>query len=412
MKTFKEYLRAAIEDSHTAKRPLGPGECQSPRSIRCTLCNAVNLNYDDELKIKEEAIRSFLRKSIQVHDISQLVPSPRGRCYRTVTKRRVFRQRSSVRLGLIAPADDGSFKPFDVVRCAIEPEGHAGIYSRIQEILEKPYARPLAEVLSYVIIKGSYTEHTVILNVRHVSQQVIGATNTLSKSLTHSFEEITAVFLYEDSSDGRYYLGSARSHSSKLKRVFGKKEIYHRILGKSFLYSPLSFSQINMSLVDPFVSKAGELLELTKGATLYDLYSGYGMFALCLSDKVEAVVGIDVEMESISSAMANAKRQRATNVRFRRSDITSETISRLMTRAHREDGVLLDPPRSGTAEGVIECIAARRPARVVHIFCNIDIMPAELKRWEKSDYTISRVIPFDMFPGTATVETMVLLRPR
>ncbi len=77
-----------------------------------------------------------------------------------------------------------------------------------------------------------------------------------------------------------------------------------------------------------------------------------------------------------------------------------------------QDVALLDPPRAGTMAGVIEALAARRPAKVLHIFCNIDIMPAELKRWEKGGYATSRVVPFDMFPGTSSMEIMVLLTPR
>ena len=74
--------------------------------------------------------------------------------------------------------------------------------------------------------------------------------------------------------------------------------------------------------------------------------------------------------------------------------------------------MLLDPPRGGTAEGVIEVLAAKRPGRVVHLFCDIDIMPAEIRRWEASGYVREKVIPFDMFPGTSTIEVVTLLRPK
>jgi tRNA/tmRNA/rRNA uracil-C5-methylase (TrmA/RlmC/RlmD family) len=412
VKTFDDHLSTIITQANLKKRPLTEGECQSPRSSRCSLCHAVDLAYEDEIRLKNQALRTFWEQFASLETLAQLVPSPLGRGYRTVTKRRAFQSRGSVKLGLIAPTDEGTYKPFDVVRCAIEPADHAPLYQKIQEILDKPYAGPIGEALSYVIIKGSYTEYTIILNVRAISPDVVHATNTLSKSLTHSFKEIAGIFLYEDSSDGRYYLGSSSQRSNAFRKIFGKADIYQRICGRSFLYSPFSFSQVNISITDQFVTKAGELLDLDKEMRLLDLYGGYGLFAVYLAGSVHSVVGVEIAADSVASAIANAKRQKISNVRFVRSDITSETISRLIAQTRQQDVVLLDPPRSGTGEAVIECIAARKPIRVLHIFCNVDIMSAELKRWEASGYTVDKAIPFDMFPGTPSIEMMVLLTRR
>jgi tRNA/tmRNA/rRNA uracil-C5-methylase (TrmA/RlmC/RlmD family) len=412
VKTFADHLSTIITQANLKKRLLTEGECQSPKSIRCSLCHAVAIEYGDEVRLKNQALRSFWEQFASLETLAKLVPSTLGRGYRTVTKRRAFPFRGSVKLGLIAPTDEGSYKPFDVVRCAIEPTGHAPIYQKVQEILDKPYAGPIGDALSYVIIKGSYTELTLILNLRDLSPEVVHAANTLSKSLTHSFKEIVGIFLYEDTSDGRYYLSSSSRKPVAFRKIFGKTEIYQRICGRSFLYSPLSFSQVNMSITDQFVTKAGELLGLEKEMKLIDLYSGYGLFALCLAENVHSVMGVEIAADSVASAIANSKRQKVANVRFVRSDITSETIPRLMAQTRQQDVVLLDPPRSGTGEAVIECIAARKPVRVLHIFCNVDIMSAELKRWEASGYTVSKAIPFDMFPGTASIEMMVLLTRR
>ena len=410
MKTLEEHLSKVISQSHKRGRPLKEGECQSPQGSRCTLCHAVDLTYEEEVSLKEEALQTHWKEHFSLPLLSRLVASPFGRGYRTVTKRRAFHVRGSVRLGLIAPAEEGSYKPFDVVECAIEPEGHAPIYRKVQEILEKPYAQPLADVLSYMIIKGNYMEYAVMINVRKVSPDVARAVNTLSKSLTHIFPAITSVFLYQDESSGRYYLGrSNKGKQPTVRKVFGKPDIHQRICGRSFLYSPLTFSQVNQSIADVFVTCAGELLALDKATTLLDLYCGYGLFALCLADKSHSVLGVEVSPEAIASAIHNAKRQKISNVRFLRSNITADSVARMIQPAHGRTVVLLDPPRSGTAEGVIECIAARKPARVVHIFCNIDIMPAELTRWTDDGYALTKAIPFDMFPGTSSIEMMVLL---
>lgn len=412
MKTFNEHLTDAIAASHAGKRPLGKGECQSSHGARCNLCHAIDLTYEIEVALKNKALSAFWEQQYAPDLLSTLIPSPLGRSYRTVTKRRAFHVRQSCRLGLIAPTDEGSYEPFDVVTCAIEPVRHSEIYQSVQQSLEKPYAAPLSEVLSYVIIKGSFTEQTLILNVREITPTVVRAANTLSKSLTHAFKELIGVFLYEDTSSSNYYLGRSNNRGQPtMRKIFGKAEIYHKTCGRSFLYSPFAFSQTNQSMLELLVTQAGRLLELNDGMTLLDLYCGYGLFALCLAHSARYVEGVEISAESIASAIANARRQKTTNVRFIRTNITVDSIARLMERVQKRTAIILDPPRSGVAEGVIECIAARKPGKVLHIFCNIDIMPAELQRWTGCGYRIVKAIPLDMFPGTSSIEIMVLLTP-
>ena len=340
----------------------------------------------------------------------QLVESPLGRKYRTVSKRKVFLINKIYSLGLIDASDENNVKSFDVLQCMIEPDEHTKIFNLIKAKFEKPYSHPLRNVLRYVIIKGNYQEQTLIFSVGEMSHTVSKAVNTLSKSLTHEMPSVVGLFLYEDLSDGRYYLGSKKAAGNQpMKKIFGNPELYQKICGKSFLYHPLSFSQVNQSIVEKMVAAAASLLRLQSGMNLYDLYCGYGLFSLCLADKVKAVYAAELSHESIASAIANAKRQRTENVRFIKTDITEDSIQRIFRQSNPEDAVILDPPRSGTAEGVIESIASKGPKRVLHIFCNIDLMPKELHRWMQSGYTIKKAIPLDNFPGTSTVEVMVLL---
>jgi tRNA/tmRNA/rRNA uracil-C5-methylase (TrmA/RlmC/RlmD family) len=409
LQTFEQHLTSVIGSATISPRQLAEGECQSPAGQRCRLCHAVNLDYETEVKLKNEALQKFWKTLRLPVPLEPLIPSPLGRNYRTTTKRRVFSFRDSVRLGLISPNEEGELKPFSVVQCSIEPVEHAAIYNQIQGSIEKPYAKRLAKALNHVVIKGNYNEQTVIFNVGDISPELLHATNTLSKSLTKKFPTIVGVFLYEGSSSPGYYLGSKnQSAQPNLKKLFGKAEIFQRVMGRSFLYSPLSFSQINQSIVEKMIQTAERLLQPSKDCRLFDLYCGYGLFALCLSDKVNSVIAAEVAPPSIESAIANAKRQRVSNARFIRTDINAETTERIMANASSSDVVLLDPPRKGTSSGVIECIAAKQPRRVLHIFCEIDLIQDELKRWKKSGYKAKRAIPFDMFPGTAMMETMVL----
>jgi tRNA/tmRNA/rRNA uracil-C5-methylase (TrmA/RlmC/RlmD family) len=412
VRPFEEILSSVIRSEHPTPRPLAEGECRSFTGAQCTLCHAGALDYPTEVKYKNAALQRFWQTLAVPVPLDPLVPAPLGRNYRTTTKRRAFMRRGSVHLGLISPAEDGRLEPFPVVRCAIEPSTHCAIYNHLQEKLVKPHARSLAGALSYVVIKGNYNEQAVIFNVREMSAGVVHAANTVSRNLTRHFPSVIGLFLYHDSTNARYYMGARRRQPrTSLKKLFGKGEVFHRVLGRSFLFSPLSFSQVNLAMLDTFIRAAGDLLRPSREETLFDLYCGYGLFGLCLTDQVKKVVGVEASPASVAAAGANARRQKAANARFVLSDITGETIGRIMRDARAGDLVILDPPRSGTAAGVIECIAARRPSRVLHIFCEIDLIQKELARWQASGYHPVQAVPCDMFPGTASIETLVLLEP-
>jgi tRNA/tmRNA/rRNA uracil-C5-methylase (TrmA/RlmC/RlmD family) len=340
------------------------------------------------------------------------VRSPLGRHYRTTTKRKAFHRGNAVRLALIDPSEDAAGRTMDVGRCAIEPREHGGVYATVQEALYAPHARPLADALRYVVIRGDDRELTVVLTVGDLNAQVARTATTVSKRLTRGHAGITGVLLYEDRSDGRYYFGMQNpSARGVMRKVYGTGEMYARFGGKGFLYPGTAFSQINASLVDGMLAEAARLLRPGSASTFFDLYCGYGLFTLTVGTTAGSAVGVERSPESISAAIANGRRHHARNVRFVRNAITPETTGPILAQARPGDVVLLDPPRGGAGAGVLESIAARKPARVLHLFCNVDLVGPEIERWKKSGYRLADAVPFDMFPGTDDVEIMALFAP-
>lgn len=389
-----------------------PGACHTQSSRLCTLCHASRSDYENESEARNAALQQYWRALGLDCPLEPLVRSPLGRGYRTVSKRKAFLVRGDVRLGLIDPAHRAAHRPTDVTLCLIEPAVHGAIYAHLGRALLEPFARPIGPLLRYVVIKGNYRQCIVIFSLTHIDGESFRIATTLSKALTRACPQVRGVMLYQDSSDGRYYLGT-RSPASRatVRKVYGQSEVRQRYGGKDFLFPALSFSQVNASLVDSLIEEAHRMFELTSRSTLYDLYCGYGVFTLTLGSSARRAVGIDLAPESIDAAAANAKRQHATGVRFLRTALTGEALASALPALTEQDAVLLDPPRGGTSPGVIECIAARRPGRVVHLFCNIERMPQEIVRWRESGYRPSRSVPFDMFPGTDDTEIMTLLKP-
>ena len=409
---FKEIFEVHLRGAGPPPATLPSGACRTYSSRICPLCHASQVEYPAEARARDAALRDFWGRLVPDVPLAPLVPSPRGREYRTVSKRKAFPVKDEPRLGLIDPGEGDGHRPVDVMACRVEPASHAAVYARLRESILSPSARALVPVLRYVIVKGNYSELVVILSVSRADGTIVSAANTLSKGLTHACPDVRGVLLYEDRSDGRYYVGT-RSPAARgsVRKIYGETEIYQKFGGKGFLFPPLAFSQVNASLVDSLIAEAGRMLDLTSGDDLYDLYCGYGLFTLTLGTRARRGTGIERTPESIDAAIRNAKRLGGTNTRFFRSDITGTTLPHLISRVRPRDAMLLDPPRGGTAPGVIECVAARRPGRVVHMFCDIDVMPAEISRWRAAGYMPVRGVPFDMFPGTDETEVMVLFGP-
>jgi tRNA/tmRNA/rRNA uracil-C5-methylase (TrmA/RlmC/RlmD family) len=409
---FKEIFEAHLRKAGPPPADLPSGACRTYSSRLCLLCHASRVEYPAEAGARNVALREFWEKLALDAPLAPLIPSPLGREYRTVSKRKLFPVKGEPRLGLIDPGGEEGLRPVEVMACRVEPASHAAVYARLRGSMLSHSARALEPVLRYVIVKGNYGELVVILSVTRIDGAIVSAANSLSKGLTSTCPDVRGVMLYEDRSDGRYYLGTRiPAARGNVRKIYGETEIYQKFGGKGFLFPPLAFSQANASLVDGLIAEAGRMLDLSSEVDLYDLYCGYGLFTLTLGTRARRGTGIERTPESIDAAIRNSKRLRGANIRFFRSDITAETLPHLLSRMRPRDAVLLDPPRNGTAPGVIECIAARRPGRVVHMFCNIEILPSEITRWRTAGYVPAGGVPFDMFPGTDETEIMVLFVP-
>jgi len=413
LKTLSELLTQA--SSKHPSRSLHEGECQTTKQQRCSLCFSSKIDYAEELKNKQGAIDEFWNSLGTSLSCEPLITSPLGRNYRTVSKRKAFIVGYRFFLGLIGVDDDSAKSyPMDIGECVIEPKSHAHIYTVIQEILQRKEQSTLVKEFNYVIVKGDDREAIVIFNMNHFSSSNRREVNALSKSLTFKAKNVTGVYVFVDEERSKYYLSGTprkgvQSNPKPMTKIYGNDSLLHKVGNVKFLYSPLSFSQTNHSILEQFINAANTFLALSKNDILYDLYCGYGLFSLSLSTKVKNVIGIELSRSSIHDAVDNAQRNKLNNVRFHAADISADSLARFFKLEHPNLKFLIDPPRNGTGEGVIEFLAEQQPEKVVHIFCNSGIIEKELRIWKQCGYHPVKAQPFDMFPGTGEIEMMVLL---
>ena len=366
--------------------------------------------YPDECLIKQKALELFWKKNDLPGIPEKIIPSPLSRGYRTNSKRRVLFYKGKVSLTL----EQSRCEPGTLQQSSLEPVLHLSIYQLLLDLLSSVNYQMLARSLNYCIIRGSYTSCSVILNVHTVDNIVVRKIKQLAATLKKDDPRIISCFMYVDPTKSDYYLESKRPEKGvALKKLFGPENIDITVDGIRLLYPPTIFSQVNESMLPNFTGAIRELLKLTAETRMLDLYCGYGLIGLTSAPYAGSVIGMDIEGPAIHAAIENAKYHfPGRPLKFIASPVTADSLSDKLPPPNTKEVVLLDPPRSGTAHGVIETIAERQPLRILHIFCGTDEIPRELQEWNKHGYIPKRILPLDMFPGSPNLETMILLEPK
>ena len=165
--------------------------------------------------------------------------------------------------------------------------------------------------------------------------------------------------------------------------------------------------------------KALEYAGLKGGETVWDLYCGIGTISLFLAEKAGQVYGVEIVPQAIEDARKNARINRISNAEFfvgKAEEVLPEYYEDY-AREHsgaraRADVIVVDPPRKGCDQALLETIVKMAPERVVYVSCDPATLARDLKVLCGEGYALEKVRPVDMFPQTVHVETVVLLSHR
>ncbi len=368
-----------------------------------------HLDYPQELTIKNQAFALFWKHFRLPGRPEPIIASPKPRHYRTTSKRKTILRGGTLYLLFNDRALRAQKKPF--VESPLEPREHGRIFAFLQKKISEPAFRLVAGHLNYLIIRGSYQEHGVIFNVDTLNGPLVRKLKILAEHLRKFSPAVTAAYIYPDPSGSDYYLEERQpTDILQFKKLFGKADLVVSHHECRYVYHPTSFSQVNESMVPKMLEVAKELLAPQPGESLLDLYCGYGLFSHFLAPGYKQVLGVDSEGPSIRAAISNKKFNPLSKAaRFLARRITERSVEEIPFPAGQAvESILLDPPRQGPREAVIAALARRNPYKVLHVHCGVEQVPSSIKQWQQSGYHVVRIVPLDMFPGTANLEVLVL----
>ena len=342
--------------------------------------------------------------SLASADVSRVVPSPQRLGYRARVKLVVRKNRDQVAMGLYVPQ---THRVIDISSCPVHPrQVNQVVFYLKKKVLElgiAPYdERDDSGDLRYVDFRFSVARHELSLTLvtRHASFPQ-GA--PLAKALQQRFPFITGVIQNVNENRGNVIWGNS------FRTLGGRDTIMERVGDLKLVFPAGVFSQANPFTARKLYDRVYELAALKGGETVLDLYCGVGPISLYLAVAARQVWAVDDSELSITTAKQNARRNGRGNCRFIAGDVAT-TLTQLTKDLPRIDLMVLNPPRKGIKAAALEAVLAAGAPRIIYVSCEPRSLARDLDRLVAANYRVEQIQPFDMFPQTEEVETLVLLR--
>jgi 23S rRNA (uracil1939-C5)-methyltransferase len=355
----------------------------------CGGCSVPGVAYQAQLDRKQEQLRSWFPHLTRL----PMVASPIERGFRHKVAFVFAPGTSGARL-VMGHYQAQSRQVVPVHECPV----HSDLGNRLAFALRDRLAasRLPPNVLRHVLIRTTDDEREAVMML------VVTSNHKALRAPIRAFLESAGApdgfFLnVNDRPDDAYMVGR------ETIRLAGRSHVREDMLGTSFLISPTAFFQTN-------VQAARALLRLVLDhvgpvSRILDLYSGSGLFALPLARRGSRVVAIEENRQAVKDAEANLRLNGipAGGVRF-----IAARVEDALVRVNREpfDAIVLDPPRQGCPDAVIDRVCALAAPRIVYVSCNPERLAGEQRRFRQHGYLMTEMQGVDMFPHTEHIETV------
>lgn len=374
-----------------------------PIAEKCGGCCFAHIKYEAELEIKAQQVADNFKRLGKL-DITPdpIIPSPSAERYRNKAQYPVGSDGRFATIGFYAPM---THRIIDCADCLLQPTEFAEITDIFRDWIREN------KISVYNEADGSGTLRHIYIRKAVVTGQIMVCAVANSETLSHSdrlierlteIDGIKSIILNINREKTNVVLGR------ECKTLWGSDCISDELCGLKFNLSPLSFYQVNHDGAEILYNKAKEYAALGGNETLVDLYCGTGTIGLTMAKNVKHLIGVEIIPQAIENAKENARLNGIKNAEFICAD-ASQAAATLLERGIKPDVVILDPPRKGCDEALINTVAEMSPERVVYVSCDSATLARDCQRFTALGYHPTCATPVDMFPHTAHVETVVLL---
>jgi tRNA/tmRNA/rRNA uracil-C5-methylase (TrmA/RlmC/RlmD family) len=217
----------------------------------------------------------------------------------------------------------------------------------------------------------------------------------------------TANLVIRVGEEGKVAWGGIGRRSLRMKE---EDYFWTTVLGRKIFYSLDTFFQANLSILEKIVSRIESLIEWRHDTVFLDLYSGVGLFGIALADRAKEVVMIEEVGDSVTLARFNVSYHKMDHVKMLEGKVETQLPDVLKELDGKPCVALIDPPRGGLAGSAIETLGeAKSLESLFYLSCSPESLARDLKHLAKVGWKVRKIMPFDFFPRTRHLETLVWL---
>ena len=372
----------------------------------CGGCQIQELDYNKQLELKTNEVKQVISRigkleNVEIHETIGMQSPCR---YRNKAQFPIQNINGSTAIGFYKK------KSHDVIptdMCVIQHDINDKIIKIIKTYIQAYNVSIYNEmthtgVLIHLVTKVGFTTNEVMV-VLVANGTNLPHLNELASVLQENIPGFKTLVLNINKAKTNVILGKEN------KVIYGNGKINDYIGDLVFEISPLSFFQVNPVQTEVLYNKALEYAELKENDTVFDIYCGIGSRSLFLAQKATKVYGIEIVEDAIKDAKINAKLNNLNNVEFYVGK-AEEVVPKMYSEGKTANVVVVDPPRKGCDEKVLDTIVSMKPDRVVYVSCNPSTLARDLAYLDERGYKCVEIQPVDMFPHTMHVETVAKLR--
>jgi len=404
MKVKKSYAYARLMKIVTPSPKRVEPRCSFAR--QCGGCQIQSLDYDEQLAYKERKIYNNLQR---IGGFAEVPMEP------IVGMQEPYFYRNKAQFPVGVDKDGHVITGFyagrthDIInnrKCYLGVEQNEEILECVIRHMESygvsAYNEKIGKgLIRHILIRyGFATKEIMVCLV--VNGDRIPKSEELIESLL-KVDGMTSICLNVNKERSNVILGK------EVKVLWGQGYITDQIRGIFYQISPLSFYQVNPVQTEKLYGLALEYAGLTGAETVWDLYCGIGTISLFMAQKAKQVYGVEIVPEAIADARRNAQINGIENVAFFVGKAEEVLPAKYEAEGIYADVIVVDPPRKGCDETLLETMVQMNPKRIVYVSCDSATLARDLKYLCEHGYELRRVRGVDQFCHTVHVECVCLM---
>lgn len=373
---------------------------------RCGGCKWQYLDYQDQLKFKQQLIAETLERigKLQNIPVNDIIGMESPWYYRNKMEFSFgWKQDEGLILGQhVAGRWD---ELIDLQTCYLQSEASVEIFSLCREFARKYNLTAFSTItgeglLRHIVVReGKHTEDILVNMV--TSSEYFPQMDRFVRYLLAGYPLITGIVQTINRRKGQ----SSQGQEEHL--IFGESMITETMNGCSFKISAKSFFQTNTSQAELLYRTVQRMANGNQQGIAVDLYCGTGAIAFHLASYFKMVYGIELVEDAVFNAEQNAERNAISNVSFHCGEVQKVFSDLLQT---SPDLIVVDPPRAGLSKKVVRDILHASPRQIIYVSCNPATLARDVAMFTDKGFDIVEVQPIDMFPHTYHIETVVNLK--